>query len=699
MRRKWCPFILVCVLIIALTSSNMLFPNVKAADVAITFVSPIDHYARVGVKAEVAGTINTTGGACQVWFRGLLVNETTATQNNVSASFIVPPVPRGNYTLILRDVSANINATTWLYIQSTYYLKVKAPSSPRQLQQGDSVEVNVNITGGVANTVYVANITVKTPANQTYFALVKLSNTTDTGTALNLTTLYPTSFGGKSNTNFIGTYTVAFNKTLATDTFFVGLTNFTQYHRSQNVDIKAAGYNQTENVALRITFGSKLVYSADVTAGEGGRVHTNWPVPSDASIGTYNLNITSASTVNRTRKNPADVQAFTVPGFNVNMTTRNLAKDRVSSVVVHLFEGGVSLLNVTSDSDGFCSTLLEIGNYTYEAYFKNAKVDAGWINVTEAMATEFICSLTNLRVLVVNEDLVRIPEVSIYFKPDNRTLTPTDINGTVIERSLLPNVTKPYVLNASRYGRSFNVTSIPTLLVNGSVIPWFNVTITCPMLRLQANVTGVSGQPVVNARVRVRDLVGGLSNEGTTDAQGMVVLNCTFGSYSLKVYGSDGIEIHETTVEIFQNRNLTINCPLYGFSVHVKVVDYFGQPISNVNVTIRLKNLAQFSHLTLANGSAVFDNVSGDTVQVSVRFAGQTELSAQNTFTINEQSIKERSVMFQFKIGKYIVLMGFLVETSHLALALLIAMSLLVILAIEIYRQRKHVKLEKEESE
>ncbi|MBS7632392.1 hypothetical protein KEJ15_02050 [Candidatus Bathyarchaeota archaeon] len=674
----------------------MLFLHVKAADVAITFVSPIDHYARVGVKAQIGGTINTTNGACQVWFGERLVNETTATQNNVSVTFIVPPVPRGNYTLILRDILANINATTWLYIQSTYYLKVKAPEAPRQLQQSDSVEVNVNLTGGVANTVYVANITVKTPANQTYFALVKLSNTTNTGTALNLTTLYPASFTGTANTNFIGTYTVAFNKTLATDTFSVGLTNFTQYHRFQNVDIKAAGYNQTENVAVRITLGSKLVYSVNVTAGEGGIVHTTWAVPFNASIGTYNLNITSVSTVNKTKKTPVDAQAFTVPGFNVNMTTRNLAQDLVSGVAVRLFERGVSLLNVTSDSSGFCSTLLEIGNYTYEAYFKNAKVDSGWVNVAEDTSTEFTCKLTNLKVLVVNEALVRIPDVSIYFKPDNKTLVPTDINGTVIERSLLPNVTKPYVLNASRYGRSFNVTTIPTLLVNGSAIPWFNVTITCPVLKLQANVTGVSGQPVVNARVRVRDLVGGLSNEGTTDAQGKVVLNCTFGSYSLRVYGSDGIELHETTVEIFQNRNLTINCPLYGFAIHVKIVDYFGQPISNVNVTIRLKSLAQFSHLTLANGSAVFDNVSGDTVQISVRLAGHTEVNTQNTFTINEQSIKGNSVEFQFKIDKYIVLMGFLVETSHLAVVLLIVVSLLVILAIEIYRRRKHVKLEKE---
>jgi len=101
----------------------------------------------------------------------------------------------------------------------------------------------------------------------------------------------------------------------------------------------------------------------------------------------------------------------------------------------------------------------------------------------------------------------RFPEVKLSLTPENQTLF-TNITGTTVFPSLLPNVT--YVLNASRYDKQFNTTTIPRLLVNETAIAWFNVTIICPTLTLQVNVTDANNQPISNAAVNVQEVMGGL---------------------------------------------------------------------------------------------------------------------------------------------------------------------------------------------
>jgi hypothetical protein len=687
----------ILLILTALTSVLVLFvPSVKAVGVKIISVSPVSLSGYVGDKVVVAGTINTTNGLCQIRFGNQLVNETHAIGNNVSAAFLVPQTPRGNYTLMLKDVSANLNASTSFQVYTAHYIQVKVPTPPKQLQEGDRVGVWVNVTGADANATYVANVTVTfpTPINTVSWTLVKF-NSTGTGEGYNLTAIYPDSFHGTADTNFTGVYKAAFNSTLATATFTVGLTNSTQYHRFQYVDIKAAAYRPGENVTVKILSGTETLLKENVTAGSGRFVNANWTVPSNASIGTYTLNITSISST-PTKKSPPDIQAFIVPGFSINITARNLAGDPVPSLDFRVYQNNKSVINSSSDQEGFVPLQLEIGTFLCNATFKSKKVGELTINVANAATYNFTCLLTDLRVLIINGLGVQIPGVAVFLKPDNRTLALSDINGTIVERSMLPIVTSPYILNVSRYGQSFNVTNIPTLLVNGNTVPWYNVTIVCPTLKLQVNVTGVTGRPISNVKVKVRESMGGIFNEGNTSSGGIAMLNCTFGEYAVEVDDALGVKLGGTFIDLFKNGNISIKCPLYDLTLSVKVADYFGQPVSNANVTIQLGNLISRWNLTQSKGTATFYGLDGGTYVIAVLLSGQTEPFIQQSVGVgsSNQTVSVR-------VDKYVMLAGSLVEASQLGIAVVIAVTIFLALLIEVYRRttrkaRQSPKLESE---
>jgi hypothetical protein len=669
----------------------IILPRVRAIDVKITSITPVTHHGKVGDTVRIIGTTNTTNGQYQIWFDRYKVQEANSTGNNVNATFSVPKLPKGNYTVTLQDVSINVNATSWFYIDPAFYIEAKKPALPAQLQEGSTVEIWINVTGGEANTIYSANITVKTPANETYWTLVMLTNTTNVGEGYNITVVYPTHFHGAPHTNYTGTYTVAFNKTLATNTFFIGLTDRTEYHRNQLVDIKAAGYKPNENATAKISFGGKTIDSNNATATNEGLIAVNWTVPSNASIGTYTLNITSTS-LNPTRKNPQDVQGFIVPGFDINITTRNLAEETVSNVAVRVFENEKSILNDTSTSDGLVQMTLEIGNYVCRAFYNWQKVGERWVNITGITAPlNLFCNLTNLKILITaifNGVELGVPEAEIYLKPLNQTLT-TNITGIAVAHSLLPNVS--YVLNASRYGVSFAVTSIPTLLVNQVVTAWYNVTFICPTLTLRVNVTNANGDPISGVTVKVQELMGGLLYEGSTNLEGMSVFDCVFGNYTVGVYNVEGIRLNETAIDLFQNQNISISCKLYGLIVSVRVVDYFGQPISNANVTMQREGLAPRSQNTQSNGIATFDRITGGDLQIAVYLSDQTHPSMEEEFTI------ESSTTIVIKLERYVILAGLLIETSLLTTTIIIAVAALLVVLMEVYR-RRHLKPQKSSS-
>ena len=674
-----------------------LLPNVRAINVEITSIEPTS--GKVGDTVQIVGTINKTGGLYRIWFDRQKVKETNATGNTVNANFSVPAIPKGNYTITLQDVENNINATaaTEFQVETAYYIKtIMMPNPPEQLQENSTVRIQVDVTGGGSNTIYSANITVKvpTPANETYWTVATLTNTTNTGNGT-ATVVYPNGFYGKPHTNYTGTYAIAFNETattaLDTNTFTIGLTNSTEYHRRQLVDIKAAGYKPNENVTIKINFGGKTIdLKANVNATEGGLILAEWAVPLNASIGTYTVNITSTSS-NPTRKTTPDIQNFTVPGFDVNITTRNLAQEIVANVTIQVFENETYVLNANTTSDGLAQMKLEIGNYTGKAYYKEENVGQRWINVTNVASLDFYCNLTNLKISVIavlDSVGIGVPETEIYLTPENKIFT-TDINGTTVAHSLLPSVN--YTLNVTRYDVSFNVTKISTLLENGTATAWYNVTIICPTFTLRVNATDANTEPINNAIVKVRESMGGLNYENTT-VEGIAIFNCVFGKYTLEIYDADGIKLNETNTNLFKNWNISISCKLYGLIVSIKVVDYFGQPISNANVTLQREGLASSLHRTTQpDGVATFSSITGGNLQITVYLSDQTHSC------VAEWLFVDSSKVIEIKLEKYVVLAGFLVETSSLITTIIIAATVLLVLLIEVYR-RKRLKPQKSSS-
>jgi hypothetical protein len=119
----------------------------------------------------------------------------------------------------------------------------------------------------------------------------------------------------------------------------------------------------------------------------------------------------------------------------------------------------------------------------------------------------------------------------------------------------------------------------------------------------------------------------------------------------------------------------------------VKVVDYFGQPISNANVTWQLDD-RQDSALTKSDGLATFSNIIGGDLQVTVYLPGQSQpFMVSTSFVDNSETI-------EIKLERYVIVAGFLIETSYLVTIIIIAATILLVLLVEVYR-RKRLKPQK----
>ncbi|MDI6805775.1 MAG: carboxypeptidase-like regulatory domain-containing protein, partial [Candidatus Bathyarchaeia archaeon] len=348
-----------------------------------------------------------------------------------------------------------------------------------------------------------------------------------------------------------------------------------------------------------------------------------------------------------------------------------------------------SVVNATSGSDGLASVKLEIGNYTANVYFKKTLVGEHWINVTESsLSFNVTCNLTNLKVLVltvVDEKEFSMPEVRLSLSPENLTSTPnlnTNITGLAVFHNLFLDVN--YTLNASRYETQFNTTTIYGLLQNGNPVAWFDLTIYCPIYTLQVNVTNpnANNQPINNALVKIREVMGGLHFEDSTTTDGTAVFNSPLGKYIVEVYGN-GIKLNETIVLLNESLiKLPISCKFYGLNIGIQVVDYFGQPIPKANVTL-LRNGLENSTFTLPDGRAEFLGLIGGNLTVAIYLPGQLEPYTVSPFYVDS------SKTIQIRIERYTMLAGFLVETSHLVMSIIIVVSLIVLLLLEVYRRRR----------
>lgn len=692
------------ILLLLFIASTALFLPTTKADAKIISISPSSGY----VGANVTLTANVSSlGLFRILFDETVVLSENTTGYNVTAYFTVPQAPQGSHNVTIVD-AAGENATVTFNVLTFKSFTPNVPESPAQLQEGADLSITVNITGGLANYAY-PKLKVQTPRADNYTLRNEINITTDDNGTCLFNVTYPHDFTGGANTNFTGYYKMFFNET-EVGKFFIGLTNASEYHRGDVVNIKAVDYPLYENVTITLKFGNETLLEDTYNVADG-TVTYDWVVPDYAllsnSTNTYNITITPISSA----KNLSDTQTFEIPGFKTQIYTLNLANKTVAGVLVRIYDewaseryANVSYMN-SSRISGYTIFMLEKGNYTAEAYFKNVKVGD---NITFAIAEEsslnFTCQLTSLIINVESEQGVRVPFVELtlaynyttnYGVPENVTETErgkTGIDGQIEFASLLPNVT--YVVNASLYGIVFNIG-------NGTIqylpaVDYLTVTVLCPTRRLHIKVLDSNGQPFSSTpdrriTVNARELTVGFTAEDEITG-GAATLDCIFGNYSVKVFLGD-ILLNSTIIELLSSDvdvNTTLNCALYGLTIAVNVVDYFGQPISGANVTLKRSSL-QDSGLTDSSGIVAFGSMVGGEVHVSVCLPGFSSACVSKTIYV------ESSATFTIKLDKYVVLAGFLVETSHLATAIVLAVALIFVVIIEVYR-RKRVRSEKSQN-
>ena len=687
------------VILLAMTFTFAAFLlRVKAAEgVEITSITPTTHIGKVGDTVRIIGTLNTTDGEYRIWLGTYNVTpaEPMAIENEVNATFQIPHVPSANYTITLQDVDKNINATTWLLVETAYYIEAITPSPPLQLQENDTLEIWVNVTGGEPNVVYYANVSIMIPSPLLYnYSTVKeLTNTTDMGdwfvsiTYPNQTLFQPSG----SLTNYTGLYRIYFNETLAEDSFFVSITDKSEYHREEVVQIKVAGYqaNQTANITITFPNANKN-NSWLVNATQQGVItgsNATWNVPWNASIGVYNITIT---VISGTSKGILDSQLFSIPGYPIQVFTRNLAGDAVSQILVEAFdEAANTTYSNTTDENGLTRLQLEKGNHTFEAFWKEVKVGR-MENITIAgnYTYDLQCELANMKITVKDKDENLIPFISLKITytytttkeptTKNESISgQTNLGGVFVINSTLTHIN--YTINAFRYGIVFNKNN--NTIQDLPAEAWFNVTIACPAKALALNVTENHRNPLPNAHVELIEEMGGVSYNVTTNDAGIAVVNCTFGKYKVKVY-INNIFLNETSIEIFNDTYSEVYCKLYNLTIKVKVVDYFGQPIPDAKVTWQLYDLED-SALTESDGLATFSNVIGGDLQVAVYLPGQSQPFRVTTLFAGS------SKTIEIKLDKYVMLVGFLVETSYLTTTIIIVATVLLVLLIEVYRKKR----------
>ena len=683
-----------CMLLLTLCATFLYMPLsvIGQLGVYIYQVTPTSLSGPVGEYVNVQGTINTRNGDYEVWFGDTLVVSNTAEGYYINANFSVPETMAGDYRIMLLDVKEDAYAEKDFGVTTEYSAEAVVPSSPAILQQGSSVPLNIKVTGGENNTVYSATITVMLPSplNTNYSRQITLT-TNSKGTAQAQLTFPDTSFQPDGSiTDYAGSYTVFFNQTqlLATSSFLIGFADSNIYHRGQSATIRAIGYQPNEGATITITYSDTgaVVHSEAATASAEGVINAAWAVPLDAKVGNYVITITPSNTP----KPVMDSQLFTIPGYPITIRTLSLAGNIVSQVLVQAVDRETNaVFNATSALDGKATLKLEKGSHRITAFWNDVKVGEITVSITGESSFDLTCELTNLKITVKNEDGFLMPFVNLdisfqYVKTGGSGLEKgsasgqTDLSGSFVLNSTLAQI--GYTINASLYGIVFNlgnntITSLPAQSSSETLI-------LCPTKILALKVVGYNQVPVANSRLELVEATSGIFYGYVTDNSGNANAEVTFGKYKVRVY-AQSILLNETTIEIYSDIQKEIHCSLYNIQISVKVVDYFGQPISNAQVVINKLGTVEISAKTQADGTATFNNVIGGSIQAIAYPSGmENSYEAVNIEVNAPQSI-------QIKLAKYTLLGPLLVETSVLVTVLLIVAAVIMFLLIEIYRRKR----------
>ncbi len=553
-------------------------------------ITPSEATGPVGSSVNVIGTLYTSNGSYQLFVGRTLVASGKSQGYYVETNFIVPQLLSGPYALILRDVAININSTKQFTVTTNYAIN----AVPSSVQEGSNVVLNVTVSGGKLGTSYSANVGVAlpTPLSTVYTKSVTLGNPNEVGTTSAQITFPDTSFlPTGSLTDYTGTYTVYFNQSqaLAQNTFAVNFIDSTTPHRGQTVNVRATAYQANEPATLTITNvkSGTAIYTAPVSATADGVISTNWAVSANADVGDYTIKITPQNT----QKSISDTQTFTVPGYSIKVQTNNLAGQAVGGIAISAIdESTKTAYNATSDSNGVANFKLESGATVLTAFWNAVNVGEESITVSGDATFTLSCQLTNIKITVKNTNGIAMPFVNLniayHYQSSAGTKTgsatgQTDSSGSYTLTSGFAGAT--YTIDASIYNKIFNsgnntVSNLPTQATA-------QVFIICPIETLSISILGSNQEPIPDARIELVELSNGLFYSASTDSNGAATIQATFGMYRSRVY-KDTTLINETNVNLFSSSQQQIHATLYGIQLSVDVVDFFGTPISNADVTL-----------------------------------------------------------------------------------------------------------------
>jgi hypothetical protein len=184
------------------------------------------------------------------------------------------------------------------------------------------------------------------------------------------------------------------------------------------------------------------------------------------------------------------------------------------------------------------------------------------------------------------------------------------------------------------------------------------------------------------------EITSGIFYVASTDAYGSTSVEVAFGVYQLRVY-KDTVLLNETVIEVFSNIQTDIRCVLYNLPVSVLVVDYFGQPIPNMNVAYRGPDGTTQSEITQGNGIAMFNNVIGGDVQIIAYPTGQESYYEAVNLQVSS------STAVQVKLGRYILIGTLLIDISIFITIIVILSVIALFLMLELYRRRKQKSAER----
>jgi hypothetical protein len=691
-------------ILLTLTFIATFLPKATATPTLAISINPIS--GTVGTEVDVNGTIDTLNGGYTIrWNETLNVTTGYATGYNVTTSFVIPQTigaPSGRDVLIeLIDntVDNAVNITFSLYTK--YNIEAVVPSPPSQLQEGRITNILVNVTGGEANTVYSANITVTDPSGAVYYNdTLQLTNTTNTGYGEGNIT-YPANFGLGANTDYVGLYTIALNETLATENFTVGLTDRLDYGRTEtevvSVLIRGAGYPAGQTIVVNVTFAEESVgdHPKYIAAGADGVVTSNWTIPSNATLGIYTVTLTDVAGMQV--KPIPDIQNFTVTELIVHCQTQNrYDNEPLAGVSVAAYLNETYVATGITNETGWVDLRVSYGNYTFRAFWRGVEfgslVEVGSLDYTvlqNATLPPLECELAHLAITIKDEAGFPLPFINVTLTSNKTGLLRSETNSTgTVKSNTFTNVS--YTIEARRYGLLFSTTQIANL----TVTRWVNIT--CPTCTLFVNVLDSKGIPLKNVEVKVYEWSSGVAEpaqSNTTDDLGSAVFHLMFGRYKVWVYNDDHtIILNKTVVDLTEDQLFfVVHCKIFNVDLSVIVKDYFGQPISNALVEVKRENGSILSPKTVSKGTYSFYNLTGGDCQISVSVMGT--VSETRTLYLDEAKV------VVFKLEKFAVVSGFLLEVTQLIAYISLGIVITVFALALIYRRFRLRKIPEEEKE